>query len=139
MIAVHNEVPFLISSSSRSGLTVTLALLKATHMPSLDIKFFTAVYSNCAVKLAAQGGSVDWGRGGVVAVVGPDRESDPVQDPAGGGRSGLRIWRCRLQTSSSDFSRILFTILLLDELSKSLQVMLDTIASRRKKILLGSP
>jgi hypothetical protein len=38
IIAVPNEISFLMVSSSRSGLAVTLALLKATHMPLSDIE-----------------------------------------------------------------------------------------------------
>ncbi len=79
MIAVPNEIPFLIFSSSCSGLTVTLVLLKATHMPPRDLQFSAGVDRTPRLKLAVQGGSVEQGTDEVVAVVGPVRESDPVQ------------------------------------------------------------
>jgi uncharacterized membrane protein YgcG len=63
MIAVHNEVPSLISSSSRSGLTVTLAILKATHMPSFDIKFFTRRLLELRGQTGGSGGIGGLGKG----------------------------------------------------------------------------
>jgi hypothetical protein len=59
MIAVPNVIPFLMVYSSRSGLTVTLALLKATRMPSSDLGFFAAGMRTKRLKLAAQAESVE--------------------------------------------------------------------------------
>ena len=44
MIAVPNEIPFLMFPPlACSGLTVTLVLLKATHMPPRDLQFSAAL------------------------------------------------------------------------------------------------
>ena len=43
MIAVPNGIPLLMVSSSRSGLAVTLAIVRATHMPSTDIQPFAVI------------------------------------------------------------------------------------------------
>ena len=108
-------------------------------MPSCDIGFLAGDESNCAHETGGSGGigGVGKGYGG-----GCGGSGSGIGPGPGSGRwrtSPLNDSESSLDFITGSSGRIIDTILLLNELSKSLQVILDAIAGRRKKLLLGSP